>query len=530
MLSHLERARHRLCRSARARAGARIGALLVGLAVIACQDYPFEMRETRRVDAKEINELVATLTPADILFVVDNSGTMEEEITALKNNIERFVTQLSASELDFQVGIITTDVECNLPTKFCGPGGSSDACCFLDTTVCTDEDTNGDGKIDRSSCEGGRLVAAPASNRRIFRRPAPEERDAWVSDVVSAIDAAKHNLKGSSYEGGLEAAYRAIGCAVGDPSCTDQAVKDLNEGFIRPEADLVVIFVTDEDDCSVRDPVAYTRPNNPADLTEQAIHFCSPNECYAHYGAELDQDGDGLQDWADTSTLVAQRLRCSGNDRQVNPPSLADIGIYVDALATFKGGIHRVRAAGILSAVPSSEAPLGYGAAGCYNALGGPSDQCGCLSGSSDFFCLVTAENDQLSSRVPAGQGLEGGCQTAPGGRYVQFLEDLAATRIAASQNPDTLADSICRDNYDATMDRIVNNVIIVNCFELGVVPSSPNEVRVILNGQKLANVEPDSDEPGWSLRQGATKICLEGGLEKKINDRFEIMLITASQ
>lgn len=46
---------------------------------------------------------------ADVLFVIDNSCSMAEEQTALSDNAVKFASPLLASEVDFQIGVITTD-------------------------------------------------------------------------------------------------------------------------------------------------------------------------------------------------------------------------------------------------------------------------------------------------------------------------------------------------------------------------------------------------------------------------------------
>lgn len=498
-----------------------------------CQEYPFELRLPRRVEANEITEVVATVTPADILFVIDNSGSMGEEIAELQRNVELFVTELAKSDNDFRVGIVTTDLECNIPTKSCGTGGTSSlSCCNVNPDPpCTDQDTNGDSVIDASTCDAGRLRASPAG-RRVFTRPAAAERDAWAQELVATIEEAKNDLNGSPFEAGLENARRAVACSVGDASCPDSAILQLNQGFIRAEADLVVIFLTDEDDCSVPSASTYQRPTNPGLLIDQATHFCAPTECYAHYGAGADSDGDGVDDWSDSVTAATQRLRCEGIDRQVNPPTLSPLDVFVTDLARLKGGVGRVRAAGILSAMPANDADLGYSGSACINTLAGASPACGCIADQSDFYCLVTGVTNQQSMRLPpASPTPSGGCTAAPGGRYVTFLEQLATARIAAGGRPDTLVESICENDYSETLYRIVNNVILTNCFSLGDhAPTSADGVRVTLNGRVLLKVESGSTTPGFSYVEGEGQVCLEGGVKKAIADRFEILVLTSDE
>jgi len=49
------------------------------------------------------------VTPADILFVVDNSGSMSSNQTQLANNFDTFINVFSASGVDYQIAFITTD-------------------------------------------------------------------------------------------------------------------------------------------------------------------------------------------------------------------------------------------------------------------------------------------------------------------------------------------------------------------------------------------------------------------------------------
>ena len=45
----------------------------------------------------------------DIVFIVDNSGSMTEEQANLANNFEYFIYKLQTSNADYQIGVITTD-------------------------------------------------------------------------------------------------------------------------------------------------------------------------------------------------------------------------------------------------------------------------------------------------------------------------------------------------------------------------------------------------------------------------------------
>jgi hypothetical protein len=333
----------------------------------------------------------------------------------------------------------------------------------------------------------------------------------------------------------------AVACAIGSTDCTDVAtggagsglaVQQLNGGFIRDNADLVIIFLTDEDDCSTGDRTVYLRPPNPASSIDQAAHFCSPDECYAYYNENSDSDMDGLDDWCDptTTTNASLRLSCTPSNRVVNPPALADTDTFIDKLVSYKGSLRQLRAAGIISAVQRVPGAELEGDA-CYAASNGPSADCGCLSGGTPFACEVTGANGQSSIAFPVRSPVQNsGCTTMPGNRYVKFLDALGDRRAAAGLSRDVLVDSICQTRYDATLDAIVNNVILPRCFELSATPSDPSYLSVRLNDKLLPNVPPGSTKEGWSLAPGSREVCLEGGLKKNVGDRFEILQVTATE
>ncbi|MEO1171810.1 MAG: hypothetical protein AAFX94_07120, partial [Myxococcota bacterium] len=315
-----------------------------------------------------------------------------------------------------------------------------------------------------------------------------------------------------------------------------------NAGFIRDEADLVLIFLTDEDDCSASNLDIYTRPPDINNTSERATRFCAAIDCYAYY-ADLDlvpPGGDGLNDFVNQGiTCEPDGLGSGAVDRTENPPALRAVDGFLDDLVSLKGDVASIRAAGIISATATLGAQLGFSSQGCFNRITGPSNDCGCLSGSGNQLnCSVTARNGQ--SAVPQGVETNGrfGCEALPSGRYAEFLERLATRRVEASRASDVLIDSICNSSYNQTLSDIVNNVILSNCFGLGQVPvletdedgmpveSITDRLQVTLNGALLPNVAPEADEVGWSWIEGSDEVCLEGGLTKSINDEVEILVL----
>jgi len=152
------------------------------------------------VTACEQTKLVAGAVKTDILFVVDDSGSMLDEQTNLQNNLASFITALRDSPVanDFQVAVTTTSVSIWGASTPTGEHGS-----FVGPVLAGDSPT-------LVSDFQGQVVVGTAG----FGKEQP----------LAAVEAA------------LAPAILAPGGA--------------NEGFLRPGARLAVVILTDEDDCS----------------------------------------------------------------------------------------------------------------------------------------------------------------------------------------------------------------------------------------------------------------------------------------
>ena len=161
-------------------------------------DY-FTQTGTMQVDAFEQTGFhqVDTFTQkaagqVDILWVVDNSWSMGEEQTNLANNFASFMTYIDQSLIDYQIGVISTDME--------------------------------------DLAHSGRLQGSP----KIITRATPNPQAAFAANVQVGTD-------GGGNEMGLLAAHDAL---------TEPLASTDNAGFHRPEASMAIIFVSDEDDKS----------------------------------------------------------------------------------------------------------------------------------------------------------------------------------------------------------------------------------------------------------------------------------------
>lgn len=170
--------------------------------------------ETHQVD--EFTQLSGQ--NVDVLFVVDNSGSMSEEQSNLANNFGKFIGEAATWNNDYHLAVTTTDIE----------------------------------------GQGGRFVGSP----RFLTK-------ATISSFATSI---KVGTNGSGTEQGLLAAQLALSlpntsdssitctkdadCSSPD-GCYDGFCGGPNRGFLRKDASLEIVMVSDEEDQSPSDLVFY---------------------------------------------------------------------------------------------------------------------------------------------------------------------------------------------------------------------------------------------------------------------------------
>ncbi len=158
----------------------------------------------------------------DLVFIVDDSGSMSEEQTSLASNFPMFANVLntytisSGEQLDYRAAITTTGVTATftiMPPPI--PG-------FPPFPPVTQSQTGTDGKF-RTTCN--------------LPRPWLERTDPDMANKFAC--AARVGTGGPALEMPLRAAELAVAPAT-------------NPGFVRSDALLGIVIITDEDDCSRR--------------------------------------------------------------------------------------------------------------------------------------------------------------------------------------------------------------------------------------------------------------------------------------
>ncbi|MGH1345515.1 MAG: hypothetical protein ACRBN8_28380 [Nannocystales bacterium] len=179
----------------------------------------------------DVPELPDPVTPGvcdavDLLFVIDNSGSMADEQANLIASVPGFIDGISdrlGVHTDYHVGVVSTD-----EATF-----NADGCQEIGALV---TQTRGNLSSD-SDC-------GPYVDGASFMTPHDDLDSSFACAAQLGID-------GNGIERPMDALDRALHPAQGVTAC--------NDGFLRDEALLVVVLITDEEDDteSEGDPVAW---------------------------------------------------------------------------------------------------------------------------------------------------------------------------------------------------------------------------------------------------------------------------------
>ncbi|MFZ5469262.1 MAG: VWA domain-containing protein [Myxococcota bacterium] len=159
-----------------------------------------EIRDPPRIDATQVDVHKQADGVVDILWVIDDSGSMKNQRATLVGNFDRFLQELLSLQVDFQIGVTSTNAN-----------------------------------------DGGRL----RGTTKIIKTTTPDPRAVFQANTTFPDSRTR-------WEQGLRMAQFAVSSPNIDPGGP-------NEGFLRPNAALAIIVVSDEDDSSYGDPAYYAR-------------------------------------------------------------------------------------------------------------------------------------------------------------------------------------------------------------------------------------------------------------------------------
>ncbi len=266
-----------------------------------------------RVEYKDIP--VTVNRNVDILFVIDDSPSMADKQANLSTNFINFINVLNTIQgglPDVHIGVVTTDVGTKA-TQDAMPGPAI-------------------GQLSNGGCSG----TGDAGNLQTFGQAVT---GTYISDIKQP-----NGTRTKNYTGNLDQVFGAIAKGAGAGGCGfEQPLEAMkralnnnpqNAGFLRPDAYLAVVFIADEDDCSMSKS-AMLGPESAALGPLQSFrcnrfgHICNVG------GTSPDQ-----------MNQVGTKSQCHPNE---NSPYLEKVSVYVDFLKGLKpGATEKIIVAGIM--------------------------------------------------------------------------------------------------------------------------------------------------------------------------------------
>ncbi len=258
----------------------------------------------------------------DMVFVIDNSGTMGEEQLNLARNFQQLVDELenlkdpegNPVNPNVNIMVTTTDFGHPLCTAFQKPdytprqGAPVYQGCNARINRFTGLDPMEPTIIEEACTENCPADIAPGDHFINFRGSTSNVPNNDVGAALSCIG--PQGIDGCGYEAPLETMLQAIN----EGSCwnnPDQEICDKNpewadttRGFLRDDAILVIAMITDEMDCSVQAPNGYSfftdientiywnvNPELEIPQATSAVCFNSGVTCTDNNGDGLYEDG-----------------------------------------------------------------------------------------------------------------------------------------------------------------------------------------------------------------------------------------------
>lgn len=421
------------------RFGAALGVCL-GLATPACLDHPLKPVEYDSEGVASGSLPLSLNKDVDILFVIDNSGSMAEEQATLARNFERFIAKLEEEhvEANYRIAITTTDMGHVYACGDTGPevGKFQLTSCLQRPTEFLFQSDDRYAEACEAVCDHPDLATTPT---RTLLDPTETPRP-WIENIggvtnlptgVTAADAFEcfgpQGIAGCGFESTLEAMRLALLRVENDD--------EPSYGFMRPGAILAVVFVTDEEDCSARKDAEYREvwsdDGNRVFWSEANVGMGPTSEVCWNAGVECD-GGPG--------TYSECRPANKGIDGEPTDPDhsvIYDVQRYIDFVQELEEQKRRV--------VPGAEVLVAV-------LAGVPG---GYASGSEE---IVYADGNDIEYLLNMGIGA--GCSSANGKavppvRLRKFAEAFALTDEVKDRN----LYSVCAEDYSPALEQIAEQI-----------------------------------------------------------------------
>ena len=448
---------------------------LVGsaLTLAGCQDYYFETIKLETIKEQTISVPAAKPIPADIIFVVDNSCSMEDEQELLAKNFESFIREI-VGKGDYRIGIISTDtLNGSIGYEKIGtrePDFSNTSPFLLkgyinkdetDPTRCLPLDGNDNRELLRHGCF---RKAADSDIRVIDSKLAPEkQRDAFEKNVALGSCA-------TGDESGLESLRLAL---------ANTSTSGCNQGFLRPEANLVLIFVSDEND--------HGSSGNASDYVELLKQY-KPIE-KVRVGAIVGVNSDGEPRNCRIDDTAGITTDSCGGLCLMRPPegSLVPCTVREDCPS------------------PSTEECV---------EISNTSTQTVCRNLALKYFDDQDDRSDKWCNWCSF-YPVEDCCSAMRGDEYVEFARAVERAVTAVDGNimktncrrmpgerVACLVDSVCQENFSDTLKAIARDLVATDKYTLDPPACNPDGVVVVVGAKK--SITPNTNSVQTALNSSS--------------------------
>ncbi len=260
----------------------------------------------------------------DLLFVIDNSPSMNDKQNNLADNFEKFIQVLDSIQggrPNVHIAVVTSDIGTKSAHTEEGPGPTVGR---INMGGCSGVGQNGIMQLSGAMLNGDVFISDIDPNGDGNRVRNYGTSAAQLGPVFKTM--AKVGAGGCGFEQHLEAMKLAL-----------QPVTAPNRGFLREDAYLAVIFIADEDDCSQEHSVG---PNALLAAETSTLGAQQSFRC-TRFGVLCDTNGQN----PNAMNAVGAKAKCHPND---DSPYLTKVSDYVTFLKGLKADPLKVIVAGIM--------------------------------------------------------------------------------------------------------------------------------------------------------------------------------------
>jgi hypothetical protein len=271
----------------------------------------------------------------DILFEVDNSVSMQPEQANLVANFPVFINILKGllgGLPDVHIGVITSDMGAGVAGASITGCGNPNNGVFVDKVSAATDPVCATALLN----PGQHFIASTNAG-------AQNNFTGDISDVFRCI--AQVGTTGCGFEDHLEAVRAALGDPAGDPGhdIPVRAIPPNNAGFLRSDAYLAVILITNEEECSSAPDTVLFDPNGATSYGPLQ------DRCFAHTDV---CDGQRVINYVLAGQPAGPFQNCVPDDTTfgTDPRNGAiPVPFYIDYIKKLKPNLSQILTSGIIA-------------------------------------------------------------------------------------------------------------------------------------------------------------------------------------